>query len=87
MEHWHPDPEFFFQPGGGPILDMAPYYLAALVNLLGPVARVQASASAGFAERHVTTDGPKKDTRPKVETPTTVMAIVHFASGANICSR
>ena len=35
MEHWHPDPEFFFKPGGGPILDIGPYYLAALVNLLG----------------------------------------------------
>ena len=33
MEHWHPDPEFYFKPGGGPILDMAPYYLAALINL------------------------------------------------------
>ena len=40
MEHWHPDPEFFFKPGGGPILDMAPYYLSALVNLIGPVQRV-----------------------------------------------
>ena len=35
MEHWHPDPTFFFKPGGGPILDMGPYYFAALVNLLG----------------------------------------------------
>ena len=39
MEHWHPDPEFFFKPGGGPILDMAPYYLSALINLVGPVSR------------------------------------------------
>ena len=37
MEHWHPNPDFFFKPGGGPILDMGPYYLAALCNLLGPV--------------------------------------------------
>ena len=51
MEHWHPDPEFFFKPGGGPILDMAPYYLSALVNLIGPVSasspcRASASRSA-----------------------------------------
>ena len=57
MEHWHPDPEFFFKPGGGPILDIGPYYLGALVNLLGPVARVQARASTGFAERVVTAPG------------------------------
>ena len=50
MEHWHPDPDFFFKPGGGPILDMGPYYLAALINLLGPVAAVQGRASAGFAD-------------------------------------
>jgi predicted dehydrogenase len=84
MEHWHPDPEFFFKPGGGPILDMAPYYLAALINLLGPVVRVQANASAGFAERVVTAAGPKKGARIKVETPTTVMALVHFAAGADV---
>jgi len=84
MEHWHPDPEFFFKPGGGPILDMAPYYLAALVNLLGPVGSVQARASAGFAERMVTGEGPRKGQAIKVETPTTVMALVRFASGADI---
>lgn len=40
MEHWHPNPDFFFKPGGGPILDMGPYYITSLVNLLGPVKRV-----------------------------------------------
>ena len=84
MEHWHPNPEFFFKPGGGPILDMAPYYLAALVNLLGPVASVQARASAGFAERIVTAAGPRTGDAIKVETPTTVMALVHFVSGADV---
>lgn len=84
MEHWHPDPTFFFKPGGGPILDMAPYYLAALVNLLGPVESVQARASAGFAERIVTAEGAMKGKAIKVETPTNVMAIVHFVSGADI---
>jgi len=84
MEHWHPDPTFFFKPGGGPILDMAPYYLAALVNLLGPVESVQARASAGFAERIVTAAGPMTGKAIRVETPTTVMALVHFVSGADI---
>lgn len=84
MEQWHPDPTFFFKPGGGPILDMAPYYLAALINLLGPVASVQARASAGFAERVVTAAGPMQGKSISVETPTTVMAIAHFASGADI---
>jgi predicted dehydrogenase len=84
MEHWHPDPEFFFKPGGGPILDMAPYYLGALVNLLGPVARVQARTSTGFAERIVTAKGPRTGDRIKVETPTTAMAILEFAGGADI---
>jgi predicted dehydrogenase len=84
MEHWHPDPTFFFKPGGGPILDMAPYYLGALVNLLGPVESVQARASSGFSERHVTAEGPMKGRSIAVETPTTVMALVHFVSGADI---
>jgi predicted dehydrogenase len=84
MEHWHPDPEFFFKPGGGPILDMAPYYLAALVNLIGPIASVQACTSIGFAERFVTAEGPRKGHSIRVETPTTVMALVRFVSGADI---
>jgi predicted dehydrogenase len=84
MEHWHPNPEFFFKPGGGPILDMGPYYLAALCNLLGSVESVQAKASTGFAERVVTAEGLRKNSRITVETPTTVMALIHFASGADI---
>jgi predicted dehydrogenase len=84
MEHWHPNPEFFFKPGGGPILDMGPYYLAALCNLLGPVASVQAHASTGFAERVVSAEGPRKNSRIAVETPTTVMALIRFVSGADI---
>jgi predicted dehydrogenase len=84
MEHWHPDPTFFFKPGGGPILDMGPYYLAALINLLGPVASVQGRASAGFATRLVTSKGPMNGKTITVETPTTVMSLLHFESGADI---
>jgi predicted dehydrogenase len=82
MEHWHPDPEFFFKPGGGPILDMAPYYLSTLVNLLGPVSRVFSMSSIGFPERVVTADSPRKGHRITVETPTHVTALLEFASGA-----
>jgi predicted dehydrogenase len=84
MEHWHPDPEFFFKPGGGPILDMGPYYITALVNLLGPVASVQALGAAGFAERIITAAGPRTGEAIKVETPTTVMALLTFVSGAHV---
>jgi predicted dehydrogenase len=84
MEHWHPDPEFFFKPGGGPILDMAPYYLAALVNLIGPVKRVLAMSSIGFPERVVTANSPRKGDRIAVETPTHVQALLEFASGAQV---
>ncbi|MBF9234131.1 Gfo/Idh/MocA family protein [Microvirga alba] len=84
MEHWHPDPTFFFKPGGGPILDMAPYYLSTLVNLTGPVKRVVAMSSIGFAERIVTSDSPRKGERITVETPTSVMALLEFVSGAQV---
>ncbi len=84
MEHWHPDPEFFFKPGGGPILDLGPYYIGALVNLLGPITKVHALTSIGLPERVVTTAGPRTGDRIKVETPTTVMALLQFAAGAQI---
>ena len=48
MENWHPNPDFFFQPGGGPILDLGPYYVTNLVQLIGPVKAVSAMASASF---------------------------------------
>ncbi len=84
MEHWHPDPEFFFKPGGGPILDMAPYYLSALVNIIGPVKRVMAMSSIGFPERVVTAESPRKGAQITVETPTHVTALLEFASGAQV---
>ena len=82
MEHWHPDPEFFFKPGAGPVFDMGPYYIAALVQLLGPVARAGAMTATGQDERIVTAESPKKGSRIRVETPTTALAILQFATGA-----
>jgi predicted dehydrogenase len=84
MEHWHPDPEFFFKQGGGPVLDVGVYYITALVNLLGPIAKVHALTSTGFPERIVTADSPKKGYRIKVETPTTCLSLLEFASGAQL---
>ena len=80
-EGWHPDPEFFYKPGGGPMFDMGPYYLTALVNLIGPVHRVTGSARITFPERTITSQ-PKYGTRIKVEVPTHVAGIMDFANGA-----
>ncbi len=84
MEHWHPNPAFYYQSGAGPMLDMGPYYLTMLVNLLGPVRRVLGLASTGSPERLITAEGPLAGTRFAVGTPTTVMAVIEFACGAPV---
>ena len=71
MEHWHPNPQFYYQPGGGPVLDMGPYYLTMLVNLLGPVARVMAMTSKGQEERAHHRRGAVQGHDLRVGTPTT----------------
>jgi predicted dehydrogenase len=80
-EGWHPSPDFFFQPGGGPVLDIGPYHLSDLVNLLGPVARVTAFGSIGRAERLITAPGPHNGETITVRTPTTVYGVLEFVSG------
>lgn len=80
-ESWHPDPEFYYQVGGGPMFDMGPYYLTALVALLGPARRVTGSASISFPERTITSK-PKFGTTIKVETPTHIAGVIDFAGGA-----
>ena len=80
-ESWHPDPAFYYQPGGGPMLDMGPYYLTALVNLIGPIRRVTGSTRITFPERLVTSQ-PNYGTRIKVETATHVAGVVDFVNGA-----
>jgi len=82
MEHWHPNPDFFFQPGGGPILDLGPYYVTNLINMAGPIKRVSAFTSMARTEREVTAEGPFKGTFVKVGTPTTIHAILELHSGA-----
>jgi len=80
-EGWHPSPEFFFKPGGGPMLDMGPYYLTALVNLLGPIRRTTGVSRASFRTRTVGS-GPLKDSKIEVETPTHIVGGMEFAGGA-----
>jgi len=83
MESWHPNPEFFFKPGGGPILDVGPYYVTQLVNLLGPVRRAVGLGTIGNATRTVTSE-PHKGSTIDVEVPTTVNGVLEFVNGANI---
>jgi predicted dehydrogenase len=80
-EDWHPDPEFVYQVGGGPMLDMGPYYLTALVALMGPVRRVSGSAQITFPERVIGSE-PKRGQVMKVEVPTHVAGVLDFESGA-----
>lgn len=83
MESWHPDPAFFYAHGGGPLLDVGPYYVTQLVNLLGPVVEVAAIGTAPQSTRTVTTPGRQGET-VRVEVPTTVNGALLFANGANI---
>lgn len=80
-ERWHPDPDHFYAPGGGPLLDMGPYYVTALVHLLGPVATVAAVARGVGGERRIGS-GPREGQTVPVAVPTTVIASLTFASGA-----
>ena len=84
MEHWHPNPDFFFQPGGGPILDLGPYYITDLISLVGPIKRVTAFTGMARTEREVTAEGPFKGSFVKVGTPTTIHAVLEFHNGAII---
>ncbi len=79
-EAWHPNPDFFYQPGAGPMFDMGPYYLTALIHLLGPARRVTGAARASFLER--TAGHPDiRGQKIKVNTSTHVAGVLEFASG------
>jgi predicted dehydrogenase len=80
-EAWHPDPAFYYDIGGGPVLDMGPYYITDLVNLLGPVARVSAMASRLRLQRPVLSE-PKKGQIMDVHVDTHVTGSLGFANGA-----
>lgn len=83
MEHWHPNPDFFFQPGGGPVLDLGPYYITNLIQLIGPVTSVAALANASFATRTIS-NGARNGESVPVDTPTNVHALLEFANGATV---
>src|SRR3546814_4409275 len=84
-ESWHPNPDFLFQAGAGPLFDIGPYYLTALVQFFGPIARVQAVASMARAER-VIGSGPRAGERFAVTVPTHVAALYEFTGGATASS-
>lgn len=93
-EPWHPNPNFFYQPGGGPMLDMGPYYITALVSLLGPIRRVSGSARPSYRQRPIPLSNAAYYARPDVvkpdegpamidvETSTHYAAVLDFANGA-----
>lgn len=81
MEDWHPNPDFFFQPGAGPILDLGPYYISNLVQLMGPVTRVAAMATTPQKEREIL-NGPRLGEKVPVDTPTSIHALLSFETGA-----
>ncbi len=80
-ETWHPDPEFYYKHGGGPMMDMGPYYLTALTNLLGGIKSVTGVARTTFSARTITSE-PKSGTVVDVEVPTNVTGILEFDNGA-----
>jgi len=80
-ERWHPAPDFYYRSGGGPLLDMGPYYVSTLLQLLGPVAAVSGVSSRARTER-VIGSGPRAGERIPVEVDTHVMGLLEHASGA-----
>ena len=80
-ESWHPAPEFYYKLGGGPMFDMGPYYLTALVNLIGPIQRVGGATRITFPQRTITSQ-PLYGTVIDVDVPTHVVGTLEFAGGA-----
>jgi predicted dehydrogenase len=82
-ERWHPDPAFYYEEGGGPMLDMGPYYITDLVNLFGPVARVSGFATTPRPTRTITSKEGNGEVIP-VHVPTHVSGMLMFRNGATV---
>ncbi|MBN9308521.1 Gfo/Idh/MocA family oxidoreductase [Devosia sp.] len=82
-ELWHPNPDFYYKAGGGPMFDMGPYYLTCLVNLLGPVRSVTGAAKASYDTRTIGS-GPRAGESFAVEVPTHISALLQFHDGAAV---
>jgi predicted dehydrogenase len=80
-EIWHPGPEFFYKTGAGPMFDMGPYYMTALVTLLGSVNRVCGSTRISFSERRITSE-PLNGQMIDVDVPTHITGTLEFNTGA-----
>ena len=80
-ETWHPDPEFYYKRGGGPMMDMGPYYITALINLLGEAKAVMGMTKRSFDKRLITSQ-PHFGTEVKVEVDTHLAGSIEFTSGA-----
>ena len=83
MEDWHPNPDFFFKPGGGPIFDVGVYYITQLVNLLGPVESILSTSGTATDERIITSK-PREGEKIKVETPTTLLGVLNFHNKSKV---
>ena len=83
MEDWHPNPDFFFKPGAGPIFDIGVYYITQLVNLLGPVKQIK-SLSMTVQNERIITSQPRYGEKIFVETPTTLMGVLEFYNNAKV---
>ncbi|MEM8857571.1 MAG: Gfo/Idh/MocA family oxidoreductase [Chloroflexota bacterium] len=81
MEMWHPNPEFYFKPGGGPMFDMGPYYLTDLIFMMGPIATISGMVTTGRKQRTITSQ-PLSGTVIDVEVPTHVSGLMQFENGA-----
>jgi predicted dehydrogenase len=82
-EYFHPNPDFFYQYGGGPLLDFGPYYITAMVSLLGPVNKVFAFSKVTYPERTISGNNPRKGEKIKVKTPTHYISLLEFDNGTS----
>ena len=83
MESWHPDPDFYYQRGGGPLFDMGPYYITALINLLGGICEVYGVTHTSYPTRLITA-APHAGEIIHVNTPTHIECFLTFERGITV---